>query len=384
MDPQNEVLSASRITKIVSTLQDRRGTPQALKFTNRTPMIPAAEGEIMARFQGHVLIADLIADGQRAATYSAGKIYTETTSAPNLKIGQSLDQEQLNMLLAKVNNMEVLDDLYPSTETRIVDNLRKGVWNRVESINIAARIGGFSYDRLGIKMENVDFGMPADLRLTPADEWTDKVNAKPVTDLMLVKRIGSIKYGIEYDRVTMTLAAFNAMIETDEFQLKAKPFLRNDLTFTNLASANTEEMKNLAAKVVGLEIEIYDARYWYENLADKAVKSAPFLPINKVILESKSSDNDASVIDFGNGVVTEALISKLAKTTMMGELPANARGPVGYATAEHNPPSATYWSVARGFARRHVLQASACLTIAPDTGTGSLIETVDFEDYIFV
>ena len=381
MEPR-QLLSAVRVTRLMSALQDKRGTPQKLVNLNRTPVVPAAEGEIMARFIGQILIADLIADGQRAGVYSPGKISLETTKVPNLKLGTALTQEQVSQFNAALDGVAVMDDLFPTTESRIVDNLRTGVQFRMEALIIAAKIGGFSYDRLGIKMQNVDFGMPADLKITPSNPWTDAVNATPVSDVAFAKRVGSIKYGIEYDRMKIDLSAFNAAVATAEFQNKARLFLAPNVSFVNLTTANTDTMRLLAQNVFGMAIEITGARYWSEN-PDGSLVSAPFQPTNKVVLESSQSDNDASVIDFGNGVVTEAAISRMPSSPIQGQLPANARGPVGYQTSEHNPPSVSYWGVGRGFPRRHYMQATACLTIAPDTGTGALVETIDFAEIPF-
>lgn len=377
------LLGAVRVNKIMRSLQDKRGIPGSLSFLNRTPVVPASDGEIMARFMGQVLIADLIADGQRAGVYSAGKLFLESTAAPNLKVGTALNQEQLNQMNAFLNDIEVDDPLFPMSESRILDNLRLGVSQRMEALIVAAKIGGFSYDRLGIKMSNVSFGMPSDLQITPSNEWTDSTNATPVSDVMVAKRIGRTKYGINYDRMVLTLSAFNAMIATTEFQNKSRTYLAPNVSFTNLNAADTEFQRNLATNVMGLkEIEIKDDRYWTEN-TDGSLTSSPFLPNYKVILESTQSDNDASVLDFANGVVTESIVSRVGGSRINGQLPANARGPVGYTTAEDNPPSITYWGVGRGFPRRHYQQATACLTIAPARGTGSIDETIDFEEIAF-
>lgn len=379
----NQLLGAVRVNKLMRSLQDKRGMPQNLSFLARTPVVPASDGEIMARFMGQVLIADLIADGQRAGVYSAGKMFLETTTAPNLKVGTALNQEQLNQMNAFLSGVQVEDDLFPMSESRIIDNLRLGVSQRMEALIVAAKVGSLSYDRLGIKMSGVGFGMPADLQITPSNEWTDSGNATPVNDILTAKRVGQVKYGIVYDRIVMTLAAFNAMVATTEFQNKAKPFIPTGITFANLQTSNTEAMRNLATGVLGVkEIVLKDERYWTEN-TDGSITSAPFLPNNKVILESTMSDNDASVLDFANGVVTESIVSRVPGSRIIGQLPANSRGPVGYTTAEDNPPSITYWGVGRGFPRRHYQQATACLTIAPARGTGAIEETVDYEEIAF-
>ncbi len=378
-----QLLGAVRVNKVMRSLQDKRGIPQRLSFLMRTPVVPASDGEIMARFMGQVLIADLIADGQRAGVYSAGKLFLETTKAPNLKVGAALNQEQLNQMDAYLSGVQIEDALFPMSESRIIDNLRIGVMQREEALLVAAKIGGFSYDRLGIKMENVSFGMPSDLKITPTNEWSDSTNATPVTDVLTAKRVGQVKYGIVYDRIVMTLSAFNAMVATTEFQNKSRTYLAPNVSFTNLNAADTEFQRNLATNVLGVkEIEIKDDRYWTEN-TDGSLISAPFLPNHKVILESTMSDNDASVLDFANGVVTESIVSRVGGSRINGQIPSNSRGPVGYTTAEDNPPSITYWGVGRGFPRRHYQQATACLTIAPARGTGAIDETIDYEEIAF-
>lgn len=378
-----ELLSAARVNTVMSALQDQRGVPRNLLFLSRTPIVPASDGEIMARYMGQILIADLIADGERAGVYSAGKMFLETVSAPNLKIGAALNQEQLNQLNAWLDGVDVQDPLFPLSEARILDNLRLGVMYRMEALLTAARIGTVSYDRLGIKLSGVGFGMPSDLRITVADEWTDTTNATPVTNVLTAKRLAQVKYGIVYDRMVLPLAALNAAIATTEFQNKARTYLAPNVSFTNLNAADTEFQRNLATNVFGLkEIEINDSRYWTED-PNGTLGSDPFQPINKVILESSQNDNNAGAIDWANGIVTESIVSKVGGSKIQGQLPDNARGPVGYTTAEDNPPSITYWGVGRGWPRRHLMQLSACLTIAPDTGTGSLEETIDFEEIPF-
>jgi hypothetical protein len=49
--------------------------------------VPADDDEIMARFIGFPLIADLIADDAKAVTYSFGKFQFESYKIPKLKVG---------------------------------------------------------------------------------------------------------------------------------------------------------------------------------------------------------------------------------------------------------------------------------------------------------
>lgn len=255
-------------------------------------------------------------------------------------------------------------------EARTVDSLLLGVRQRMEALLVAMHVGGLTYERLGIKMSNVTWGRPSDLNVTPATGWDTAGSATPVSDILTVKRLAQIRYGVTYDRVTMSTQAFMYMIATTEFQNKARNFIPANVSFTNIATENLQAMQNLAERTLGMTIELYDARYWYQTPAG-AVASAPYLPIVKVVLSSTQDDNDPTAADFANGVVTESIVGSLASTAMVGNLGGARRGPIAYATVppDLNPPNVTYWGVARGFPRLHRKQMSACLTIGAFSDT---------------
>src|SRR5262245_66026606 len=95
-----DLLGAVRLTMIMQSLQDVRDLPSQLLFLARTPITPAEDGDIMARFTGYVTIADLIADDQKAVVYQNTKLAYESTAIPNIKHGTTLTQAMLNKLLA--------------------------------------------------------------------------------------------------------------------------------------------------------------------------------------------------------------------------------------------------------------------------------------------
>lgn len=380
MAPNLQILQAVRVNAIMRALQDTRELPGDLVALSRTPIVPASDGEIMARFTGRVLIADLVADDQKAAVYSAGKFTLETSGAPNLKHGQMLTQEQLKQLEA-ISSTNVQDDtgFFTDTENSIVDALLLGVRQRMEAICVARWIDGFSYNRLGIRMENVTWGMPADLKVTLEVPITDHANCKIVTYILNLIRLAQVRYGIRYDRLTMSLAAFNEMIACDEFATKARMYLAPNVSFVNLNTQNTEDMKTLAQRVLGLaEIELYDSRYWSEDESG-AIVSEPFLPINKFVFSARANDNSRQVADFANGIPTEVTVANLLGAGaggMIGTLPRNTRGPISYVTGELNPPQVTYWGVGRGWSRKHMLQETAVMTVAPAVGDDAIEETI--------
>jgi len=378
MAPNLQILQAVRVNAIMRALQDTRELPGDLIALRRTPVVPAADGEIMARFTGRVLIADLVADDQKAAVYSAGKFTLERSGAPNLKLGQMLTQEQLKMLEQVANGVEDETGYFNDTENYIVDALLLGVRQRMEAIRVASWIGGFSYNRLGIKMENVTWGKPADLKVTLEVPITDYENCKIVTYITNLMERAQVRYGITYDRLTLPRAAFRQVIRCKEFQDMARQYLAPNVSFVNLNTSDIRTMRTLAENVFGLEeIEFYDSRHWGQTEGGLLV-SERYFPINRAVLSARANDNSRAVADFANGVPTEVTIANLGTGTgMIGTLPRNTRGPIAYVTAEHNPPQVTYWGAGRGWVRVHMPQETAAITLAPAAGEDAIEETVE-------
>lgn len=367
-----QLLQAARLTAIIQSLQDVRQLPQDLRFLGRTAIVPAADSEIMARFTGFVTIADLIADDQQAVTYQNSKLSYETTNIPNIKHGTAISQAMLNQLQSLMENGGMPRDqgLFSNYENRTIDGLLLGVRQRMEALIVAMACDGLSYNRLGIVMTNVTWGMPADLKVTPSVTWDTPSTATPVSDIWTVDRTGRVRYGQGFNRVTMSTQAFMYMIATTEFQNKARAFLAPNVSYTNLTLADLESQRGIASNILGKEIELYDARYWTQN-PDGTLGSTPYLPITKVVLSNTADDNDPTATDFANGVTTESIVSGLAPSEMVGGVGGPTRGPISYATVpgDMNPPNIVYWAVARGFPRKHRLQTNAVLTVGTFTDT---------------
>lgn len=367
MPGQLQELQVVRVNGIMKGLQDARLIPAELKFLQRTPIVPATDQEIMGRFLGFLQIADLVADDAAAAVYSSAKLSFETYKIPNLKHGVNLTQEQLNQLLAIQQHGGIVGDdmgIVSDFEMQIIDGLLTGIRQRMEALCIASRIDGFSYDRLGIKMSNVTFGMPADLKVTPSIDWTNPTTMTPIDNILAVKLVGSTRYGITFDRVTMSTAAFRAAIASAEYQAKVRAYLAPNVSFAVISTLSLDQQKALMQNVLGMTIELYDSRYWSQQ-ADGTLVSAPYLPVNLVIMEDSTNDNTSNAFDFANGICTETVVSSMAPTNMIGGFSGPQRGPISYATVppDLNPPNITYWGVARGFSRRKLLQGSAVLNI---------------------
>lgn len=364
----------ARVNGVMQGLQDTRSIPAQLKFLRRTAVVPALDSEIMARFTGYLQIADLIANDQAAVVYSAGKYTFESSEPPNLKHGAAVNQEMLNQLWNLQNHVDNdATNIFNSYEERTVAGLLTGVEQRMEALIVAMKLDGQSYDRLGIKISG-GWGMFPDLKVTVAVGWENAATATPVDNILASKQLAAERYGIEYDRIVLRTDALRRMIQTTEFQNKARLYLAPNVSFVNLNVSDIGSMRALASNVLGMTIETYDSRYW-SQAANGSIASAPYLPINQVILESSADDNNAASTDFANGVVTESLVSRLAgdRSAVIGQFDGPTRGPVAYTTlanAQLNPPGLVYWGVARGFPRKHNLASNAVLTV------GSFSETI--------
>jgi hypothetical protein len=368
-----ELLSVPRVSRIMQALEDTRTLPQELKFVQRTPFVPAAEGEIVGRWINRVQIADLVADDARALTYAAGRVQLEQTTVPNIKHGRQLTQENLNELqnldaalagvdVREMGNNEIVGNVLPS----IVDDIRLGIYQRCEALLVAMHLDTWTYNRFGITVQGT-WGIPADLKVTPQIPWTDHVNADPVNDVWVLKRNATVRYGGSFNRMTMSTTAFIQMISCANFQEKARTTLPLFINLANLPAANIEQQMTIAENVLGCQVELYDARFWSQDSAGN-LTSAPYLPINRVIFSDTANDNNPAVQDFANGITTESRLAGLLPNTgsaVLGNFAPGMRGPLAYTTvnSDLNPPNVTIWGVMRGFPRRFRLQASAVMTI---------------------
>lgn len=360
-----EQLTVQKVNRRLNALQDVRDMPQELKFLNRTPMVPALDNEIMARFVGRAQIADLVADDGVAGVYSLGKFSTYTHEPPNIKVGTNFTQSEINQMRAVSGEDAGLTDALINMR---VDSTRIGVLQRIETILVGMALDSFSYSRLGVVISGSSWGMPSTLKLNASIA----VQANPTTAIMTdellgLKLVGSTQFGIDYNRITMSTAGFRAYIATTDFQNRAKIQLRSDIGYTNLSLLNLDQQRGFAETVLGMGIEFYDARFWSMASAG-TIASAPFWPLSKVMLSSTANDNNPLVQDWANGVTTESLVmagfgggSNTPNVGgVIGSFSGAMRGPHGYATLESlNPPHVTMWNVARGWGRKHVLYANA-------------------------
>jgi hypothetical protein len=373
--PGLETLSNLRISKIIKAIQDERTRPPArMIFSSRLPEVNATNGELMARFIGRILIADLVADDSRAGVYSSGKLTFESTQIPKIKQGRHFEESQFRQLSQLVATNTAGDDELFDFLKPTVGNILDGIEHRKEAMAAGMFSNSLSYDRLGYKASGVSWGMPTDLNITPSTPWTTAASATPIDDILNTMLVARTRYGIEYNRVTMSTAVFRLMIATTEFQNKAKAFVPVGLSLgTNLSTLAMPQMQRYAENLMGqlsdgnpaVNIVLSDERYWTQSDAG-VLSSARFHPIDEVYLDDSRNDGNAAVHDMAKGEVVESLFFGLNPASVGTNL---RRGPVGYMTfpADLNPPQLTLWGVDVAFPRKHLLQASAKIDVGTVT-----------------
>jgi hypothetical protein len=361
------LLAQTRIQAIIDEISDVRQLPQNLLFVNRIPSVPALDEEILGRYSGRVLVADIIADDQAAVVRAPQPIRLTQTKIPNLKHGEKLTQKYLDLLNRIESNLSTARDrsVFDNYIANSLIGLKNGVAHRMEALLVAMCIDAFSYNKLGIILSGVTWGMPSDLKVTISTPWSTAASATPVADILAVKRVAREKYGINLNRVTMTTTDFLEMIQTAEFRDVASALRGWNLTATgNTLPVNNIDLQTQVASMVlgGMIVEIYDAQYWDESTYGVQAASN-FLPAGKILLTSTEGDDNATFWDWANGEVTEMLVGQMFGGLLAME--SGMEGPLSYMTAGDlnvNPPGPILWGAGRGFPRKHKEAASAVLT----------------------
>lgn len=374
-----------RISAAMQGILDPRLLPGQFVFSKRVPTVKASDTDILARYIQYPQVADLVADDQRAVVYNTGKFQLQTTKIPNLKIGYNMNQSMLAQVLQiAANPGSDPGGFFTDWENNALFSLKLGIQQRVEILLSAMMTDSFVYDRMGLKVA-ASWGMPAPLKVTPSVDWTDHDNAKPITDLLTLRRLAQVAYGIRLNRTTMSLATFNEMTACVEFQERAKAFMPIGFTIGTstssgqIATENTDAMLALAQKILsGIKVELYDQMYWSQ--AENGTPSMfPYLHPKHVVFDNSDNDGNRMVWDLANATVIESMVAALGGSPI-GGAGMQSVGPISYATFPHelNPPEITYWAVQRCFPRKHLLQANAVLTVLPNDYVDPIGATVPF------
>src|SRR5574343_1608870 len=107
-------LDSARINRIVRTLADELEAAgmRNLLALQRTPVVNADDNEIVGKFKGQFVAADVISDDQEAAVYeTVGQFEFVATEIPNLKLGSRVSQHMINRLARLRQNISGANDV---------------------------------------------------------------------------------------------------------------------------------------------------------------------------------------------------------------------------------------------------------------------------------
>jgi hypothetical protein len=363
-------LDSARINRVVQTLASSLEVQRPLVYLDRLNLNPADDDEILARFTGNIIAADIIADDQEAVVQDSGKVELSVHAIPNIKLGQRVGQAKLNMIrrLESVGGMAGEADQLMGWEQRFGAQLVTGVRQRLNALACAMMLDSADYNRMGIVLSGASWGMPAGLKVTPGTPWSTAASAAPIDDIFGMDQVATDAYGVVYNKLTMSSAAFRYMVATTQFAQNASLKVNAGylLAPTSLTTKDLRSMMGVAGQVLNKTIVIDDATY-----AERSNSGTPsrrrYLPSNKVILSRAEDERDDNVMDIGNAVTTESLVGDV-NSGMIGENPfagGGQFGPVAYYTRrpDLNPPDTVAWSVARAWPRKLVPEATAVLTV---------------------
>lgn len=365
----SDLLAVDIVQGVVDDLADINQLPQPLVWAGkRIPIVPALDGEILARYTGQIFAADLIMDDQKAVVRSLQPYRLQQTVIPKLKHGVSINEEMLNIISRIEANQASNRDLgvFENYLARIVTDQRDGVYARMEALCVAMLCESFTYNRMGVIVNSASWGTPAAGKVVVSNLWTDVTNADPLNDILTVRNNIQFTYGITLNRVTMSLTAFNYAIATNAFKNRL-PLIAPILGFAANAypSGARGRLRDYFEQMLdpGMEIEFYDRSVWVESV-DGSKTATRYLPTNKVLLTTTESDGNRAFHDFANGELLETRPGMVP--ALIGSFDGPRDGPVAYVTAadsQGNPPGMVTWGAGRGFPRKHREAGSAVLTV---------------------
>ncbi len=378
--PGLDALSVVRLTRIANKFVDVRDRGVRQYRHQRLNRNPATRDDITASFWGRVMIADLVGLDHAAGTYSDGSMTFRTYNVPKIKIGRQFSETNLDELQAIMdgritNESRIMDFIAPHAKTCV-----EGCRLRSEALYVAMLRDRLDYDRLGYKASGSLWGMPADLNVTSNPTWKNKTTAKPITEITSLLRLARIKYGVDFNRLEMSTAAFQAIVATDEFKSYSEIHLPKTVVLgTNLSVYQTGTMTRLLETAISgyadggyaVTVVLNDDRYNWKEESGK-VGSSRLQPINEVYLTSSAHDHDDAFADIGEMPTVESALVGLPGTSVLGADGAAAalsgrRGLISYMTVppDMNPPSATFWAASVEFPRKHHPAYSAKINIGP-------------------
>lgn len=364
-------LNSARLNRIVGTLAAELEIRRPLVYLERTPLVAADDDELTGRFTGKIMAADIVTDDQKAVVNQSMTLELITNVIPNVKHGERMGQKFLNRIERLKNGTLAVtsgENRLKDWEAQIAENLLLGLRWRLNAMACAMMMDTFSYNRFGVQIAGASWGMPSDLKVTVGTAWgANPTTADPLGDILAIDQTARLKYGIEFDTVTMGTLDFRDMVATTSFANRAALIVQaHFLTGPSaLLTRADPEMKVLAQRILGKDIVLDDHQY-NERASDGSITTTKTLPRFKIILSRAQDHGNAQAYDMANGVPTEAIVADMIGMAPAGLGGREQYGPVSYYTPADdalNPPGIDAWAVARCFPRKFIPESTAVLTV---------------------
>lgn len=359
-------ISTMRITRITQLLINRYEMQFPLTFLDRARIEnDVDDDEILGEWTGRVVAADIITNDARAVVVEGGWVEFRTNTVPNLKIGRYTNQTMIDRLSRMEAGAIVPGDI-PAVSTwynRMADANVQGIRIRENALLCGMLLDSVVYDKLGVKITG-SWGMPGDLKLTPAVLW-NVTTSTPISDIQALLRHAQITYGEMYDTVDLSRECFDFITATDEFRARAATVMA--MYFVPPAGAlnrgDFETMKTILERILKLNVNVEDSWFYVQN-TDGTRTQSRYLPVNKVLFTDSRDFGATTGWDLARGIPTEQRLAQIVGQEGFIGPDGGASGPVSYfyAPDDMNPPQLTCYSVDKAFPRKHRKTASAVIT----------------------
>lgn len=373
-----DILDATNFVRITSGIIDVRANARDRhnRWRRRVPRVDTTRGELLLRADNRILMADMIWYDSEARIVEEGRLMPYGGDVPKFKLGRGYTEEQLELwdrISARAAGRDDTGTFANWTGQAAERNLI-GIEAMQNFICLAMMLDrGLTYDGPGIKINALNFGTPSYLKTTSATPWqANPSTADPLAEISSIRVQAEETNGVRFDRLEMSSAAFRVMIACTKYQVQAQATLPPQITnfAAQLNPLDLENMRQIASRVLGLNIVLVNDRYDWQG-TNGAVVQSPYLPDRYIMLSNSADDGDRGAWDFGVVVVPETrLLRQFPGSVPGGSAIAGRRGPVSFATLpnpELNPPGLNIWGVDAGFPRKHRVTSCASIDIGPVT-----------------
>lgn len=371
-----------RIDQIMEDMVDARVLPGDLKFLNGLNRNPSPNSQLTAKHSMRVQIAPMISTNAKAPIYKAQRFTVESNTLGKIKYGAHFDEDEMEEWLDLIESpmKDPRGVLAGDMIAKTVKTQLMGIEHQMEWLAVAmaldGKLGSSAYNRLGYFLEGVSWGRYNDLKATVAIPWeANPTTATPISDMLAMKQRRKEKYGRDTNRVRMGTSTFRAVINTTEYQNKARQFLAPNVSYVNIPLVNSQQNRDLLSMVLeGMELDLYDTRYENEDDAGTwtTTRFLPNTPTAPVILDDSANDRKDMVADFGVGTPMEGRIRDLVPAEggqVIGAPAGGVQRPMSYAYVNDrmDPVGLTIYSLTKCFPRLYDRASNAVLYVGPIT-----------------